>query len=304
MMGFFLRKFIPDAQHAHDPQVRKRYGILGGAVGMVCNGLLFLLKLFVGISMHSVAVISDAFNNLSDMAASLISVAGSALGGRRPDSGHPYGHGRAEYISALILAFLILLFGFELLKSSALRLLNQQAVVLSPLTGALLGISILIKVFMWQYHRCLGKRIYSPVLLTAAKDSRNDAIATGLILSGTLASKWVTLPLDAILGILVSCLILLGGLGVAREVIDKLMGVKPAEELRFGIEQLLLQDSMILGVHDLMVHDYGPGRLIASVHAEVPKESSLSEVHDVIDRIEKQILKELNVDIVIHMDPR
>ena len=168
----------------------------------------------------------------------------------------------------------------------------------------LLGLSVLIKVWMWSYNRYLGQKIQSAPLLAAAKDSRNDAIATCTVLVGTLLSGEIALPLDGILGILVSCLILWSGVGVAREVIDKLMGVKPAEELQASIENLVLGEDMILGMHDLMVHDYGPGRLIASVHAEVPKELSLVEVHEVIDRVEKQILAELNVNIVIHMDPR
>lgn len=304
MIRFLVKKLIPDYTHVQDLQVRKRYGVLGGVVGMVCNGFLFLLKLLAGASIHSIAVISDAFNNLSDMASSLVSAAGSALGGRRADFGHPYGHGRAEYISALIVSFLILLCGAELLKNSVQKLFEPHMVALAPVPLLLLGASVLIKVWMWSYNRYLGQKIQSEPLLAAAKDSRNDAIATCTVLVGTLLSGEVALPLDGILGVLVSYLILWSGVGVAREVIDKLMGVKPAEELQASIEKLVLGEDMILGMHDLMVHDYGPGRLIASVHAEVPKDLSLVEVHDVIDRVEKQILTELNVNIVIHMDPR
>ena len=303
MIQFLIKKLIPDYRNIHNTEVRKNYGVLGGILGIVCNCFLFLLKLFTGVAINSIAVISDAFNNLSDMGSSAVSVVGAKLSSRRPDSGHPYGHGRAEYISALIVSFLIILFGLELLKGSVSKIFQPAAVSVNPITVALLLFSILVKVWMWNYNRYMGRAIDSSILLAAAKDSMNDVLATGAVVLSALLSPFVPFPLDGLMGVAVSCLILWTGYGVARDTIDRLLGRRPEEELRARIENLVLDNSMVLGMHDLMVHDYGPGRTIASVHAEVPDNLTLVDVHAVIDLIEHKILSELNVDIVIHMDP-
>lgn len=303
MIQFLIHKLIPDYMQTKDAQVRKQYGVLGGILGIICNSILFLLKLLAGITSGSIAVVSDAFNNLSDLGSSVVSVAGAKLSSRRPDSGHPYGHGRAEYVSALIVSFLIILFGLELLKSSAEKIFRPETLAVSPVTMGILVFSVLVKLWMWSYNRFMGKTIDSPILLAAARDSLNDVIATSAVVISTFLSPFVSFSLDGIMGLAVSCLVIWTGYGVARDTIDKLLGRKPEETLRQQLENRILSDPIVLGMHGLMVHDYGPGRTIASVHAEVPEDLTLVEVHSVIDKIEHQILNELNVDIVIHMDP-
>ncbi|MBE5039924.1 cation diffusion facilitator family transporter [Ructibacterium gallinarum] len=303
MIQLLVHKFIPNYMQTKDAQVRKQYGVLGGVLGILCNSLLFLLKLLAGLAAGSIAVVSDAFNNLSDLGSSVVSVVGAKLSSRRPDSGHPYGHGRAEYVSALIVAFLIILFGLELLKSSAEKIFRPEALSISPMTVGILVLSVLVKLWMWSYNRFMGKTIDSPILLAAARDSLNDVIATSAVIVSTFLSPFVPFSLDGFMGLVVSCLVIWTGYGVARDTIDKLLGRKPEETLRRQLEKRILSNPIVLGMHGLMVHDYGPGRTIASVHAEVPENLTLVEVHSVIDKIEHQILNELNVDIVIHMDP-
>lgn len=303
MIQFLIRKLIPNYAAVHDTEVRKNYGVLGGVLGIICNAMLFMIKLFSGITIHSIAVISDAFNNLSDMAASVVSLVGAKLSSRRPDSDHPYGHGRAEYISALILAFLIIFVGIQLLQTAADKIFHPVPGEMSVLSLVLLLVSVLVKLWMWSYNRYMGKAIDSEILCAAAKDSLNDVMATGAVILSALLAPFVSFPLDGIMGLVVSLLILWTGYGVARDTIDRLMGQNPEEDLREKIEAAVLGNEIVLGMHDLMVHDYGPGRTIASVHAEVPENLTLVDCHNVIDSIEKRILQELNVDIVIHMDP-
>ncbi len=303
MIRFLVKKSIPDYNNTQDSHVRQRYGVLGGVLGILCNALLFSMKLLSGILSGSIAVLSDAFNNLSDMGASLVSLLGAKISGLHADEDHPYGHGRAEYISALIVAMLIIFVGQELFISSVRKILNPVEVTVSILSVILLIVSILIKFWMWSYNRYLGKAIRSEVLLAAAKDSINDCIATGAVLLSSLLSTISPFPLDGVMGLFVSCLIFWSGLKVARDTIHQLLGHRPTRELEEKITHAVLDNDVVTGMHGLMVHDYGPGRIIASVHAEVPDTMSLVECHALIDGIEKKILKELNVDIVIHMDP-
>lgn len=303
MIRFLIRIFIPDYTQVKDAKVRERYGVLGSILGIICNILLFLLKLFAGMATNSIAVISDAFNNLSDTGASVISLASSKLSGRRPDEGHPYGHGRAEYIASLLVSVLIILFGMELFGSSVGKIINADEVSLNPLSAVLLIFTVFVKLWMWSYNRYMGYRINSPVLFAAAKDSLNDVISTSAVVVSALAAPFVSFPIDGIAGAAVSLLILWTGYQIARDTIDRLLGQRPDTELVEHIKNMILDNDMVLGVHDLMVHDYGPGRIIASAHAEVPYNLSLKEVHDVIDTAEKRVRAELNVDLVIHMDP-
>ena len=303
MIRFLVQKFIPDCDNIRDRQVRKSYGVLGGMLGILCNTLLFVLKLGVGMAINSIAVISDAFNNLSDMGSSLVSVIGARVSGKLPDADHPYGHGRAEYISALIVSFIIMLFGLELFRDSVSKILTPEHLSTNFLTVSLLVLSVLIKLWMWHYNRFMGKKINSSLLLAAAKDSLNDVIATVAVILAAIAAPYLPIPIDGIMGLAVSVLIAFTGFGIAKDTIDKLLGRCPSEDLRQHIEAMVLSGKNVLGMHDLMVHDYGPGRIIASVHAEVPDHLSLIEVHTTIDQIEHQILAQLNVDIVIHMDP-
>ena len=303
MIRFLVRKCIPGYQDTQNPAVRKRYGILGGILGIICNTVLFLIKLLIGTAIHSIAVISDGFNNLSDMGSSAASIAGAVLGSRTPDFEHPYGHGRAEYIAALAVSFLILVFGVELGKNSVMQIISPKPVVFHWAAFVLLMVSVAVKLWMWGYNRYLGKQIQSDVLYAAAKDSLMDAIATTAVTVSAVAAPFVSFPLDGIVGVAVSVLILWTGFSVAKEVIGKLLGKASEPELRKKITGILFGRKEILGIHELLIHDYGPGRLIASVHAEVSAKLSLVEAHDIIDNLEKQVLGECNVDLVIHMDP-
>ncbi len=303
MIRFLVKKRIPDYQNTADSHVREQYGVLGGVLGIFCNTLLFVFKLVAGLFTHSIAMLSDAFNNLSDMGASVVSVLGAKMSSRRADEDHPYGHGRAEYIAALIVAFLILFVGQELFLNAIRKMLNPDPITVSPLALVLLGVSMLGKLWMWRYNRYLGKAIGSEVLLAAARDSINDVFATAAVLVSAILSPIAPFPLDGIMGLFVSCMILRSGYQVAKDTIHQLLGHRPTQELETEILRRVTECDKVLGIHDLMVHDYGPGRIIASVHAEVPDTLSLVECHNLIDGIEKRILSELNVDIVIHMDP-
>ena len=303
MIKIIIKKFIADYENVKNPQVRVRYGVLGGALGIILNSFLFLIKLIAGLSCNSLAMITDAFNNLSDMGSSAVSVFGTKLSGRKADLDHPYGHGRGEYISALVVALIIVMVSFELFKSAFAKVLNPEPVSLGPVAVVLLILSLLVKFWMWRYNRYMGKAIDSGILLAAAKDSIGDFVATSVILISAFVGQFVDFPIDGIMGIVVSCLIFWSGYQIAKDTIDRLLGRNPEREVKEQIEKAVLENDVVLGMHDLMVHDYGPGRIIASVHAEVPKNLSLTECHDIIDSIEKRILNELNIDIVIHMDP-
>lgn len=303
MINILIKKFIPNSDDISSPEVRKRYGILGGVLGIICNLLLFLIKIIVGTIINSIAVISDAFNNLSDMGSSLVSIIGAKLGGKRADLEHPYGHGRAEYISTLIISFLIIFFGIELLRNSAGKILNAEEVSTNIISIAILGVSVFVKLWMWYYNKYMGETIGSAILLAASRDSLNDVIATGAVIISAFIAPYVAFPIDGIAGICISVLIVKTGFDIAKETADRLLGAAPDEELAAKIEEYLIAEDMIMGMHGLMIHDYGPGCKIASVHAEVPANLSLVEVHNVIDGIEHRILSELNVDIVIHTDP-
>lgn len=303
MIKFLIKMFIPDYAFPDKPEVRVRYGMLGGALGIICNIILFAVKLFAGFMTNSIAVISDAFNNLSDTGASVISLASSKLSGMSADEGHPYGHGRAEYIASLLVAILIIIFGMELFGSSVGKIISGDKAVLNPTALILLLFSVAVKLWMWSSNTFMGKKINSTVLLAAARDSLNDVAATSAVIVSAIIAPFVSLPIDGITGAAVSVLILWTGYGIARDTIDRLLGQCPDEGLAEKIKNMVLDNDTVLGVHDLMVHDYGPGRIIASIHAEVPSELSLKEVHDVIDAAERRIGRELNVEIVIHMDP-
>lgn len=303
MINLIIKRFIPDCDNVKNPEVRKRYGMLGGVLGILCNLLLFVTKLVVGAVSGSIAVISDAFNNLSDMGSSLVTVVGAGVSGKRADKEHPYGHGRAEYISALVVAILIIVFGLELLKSSAEKLFDYEKVEMSAVSVVILIMSILVKLWMWHYNRVMGRRINSELLTAAARDSLNDVAATSAIVASAIAARFVSFPIDGIAGICMSGLIIYTGCGLVKTTADRLMGTAPDENLIDHIEEILLSEDSVLGLHDLMVHDYGPGRMIGSVHAEVPEDMQLCEVHRVIDEAEHRIMRETGVDIVIHMDP-
>lgn len=303
MVKLLIKTFIPNASETENLRVRAAYGMLAGVMGIVCNLFLFIVKLIAGTLTHSIAITSDAFNNLSDMGSSLISAVTAKLSGQRPDAEHPFGHGRLEYIASLAVSFLIMLVGFELFRSSAAKIFAPEPVIFSWPALLILLISTLVKVWMFSYNRYIGKTIQSGVLRAAASDSLNDAAATGAVIVATIAARYVNFPIDGIMGILVSLLILRAGYGIAKETIGLLLGSPPDAELVRRIEALVLSGEGIVGVHDLIVHDYGPGRTIASVHAEVPDDSDIVRIHEIIDAIEQRALEELGLVLVIHMDP-
>lgn len=303
MTNFLLRRFVPDYQNTADPAVREKYGNLAGIVGIVCNVLLFVGKLLAGTLCGSVSVTADAVNNLSDASSSLVTLLGFRLAARPADEKHPYGHARMEYLSGLAVAVMILVIGVELVKSSVQKILHPEAVEFSVLTAAVLTGSILLKLWMALFDRKLGKKISSAALIAAAADSRSDVIATGAVLLACVVGRLTGLMIDGWAGLLVALFILWSGVGVVKDTVDPLLGAKPDEALVRAIAYLMTSHVDILGFHDLMVHDYGPGRRFASVHAEIDHRIDPLVAHEILDEIERQAKRELHVDLVIHYDP-
>lgn len=303
MTDLLLRIFIKDHQNTADPAVRTRYGNLAGIVGIFCNFLLFAGKLLAGILSGSVSIIADAVNNLSDASSSVVTLIGFRLASRPADEEHPYGHARMEYLSGLAVAAMILIIGVELVKNSVQKILHPETVEFSALTAAILTLSILLKLWMALFNRRLGKKIGSAALIATAADSRNDVISTGAVLIACVVGKLTGLRIDGYAGLLVALFIIWSGVGIAKDTIDPLLGAKPDEELVRAIAYLMTSHVNILGIHDLMVHDYGPGRRFASVHAEIDRRIDPLIAHELLDEIERQAKKELHVDLVIHYDP-
>ena len=303
MLGFLVRKMIKNHDDVHDASVRERYGMISGVMGIAGNALLFGGKLAIGLLMQSIAIISDAFNNLSDAGSSLVTIIATKLSNRRPDREHPFGHGRYEYIAAFVVAVLILVMGIELGKNAIKQIAQPEPVAFSWVMVAILAASILVKVVMYAYNRAWGQKIDSPVLRAAAKDSLNDVVATAAVIAATIAGQWTAFPLDGVMGLLVSLLILYTGFDIAKETVGMLLGAPPTKETVEGIKRIVLRREQVMGIHDLIVHDYGPGRVMASLHAEVPDDLALQQIHEVIDDTEQCIRQELGIETVIHMDP-
>lgn len=303
MIRLLIRRFVPDYENVNETKVRERYGILGGILGVLCNLVLFAVKVCIGWLMNSIAILSDGFNNLSDMGSSLVTVFGFIISGRKPDREHPFGHGRGEYIASLIVSFIIMMVGLELLKSSLMKILHPEEVSFNIYLLLILILSILVKVWMFSYNRYIGQRIDSAVMRAAAFDSLNDVIATGAVIVSTVIGQFVSFPVDGVIGLCVSGLVLYTGFGIAKDTIGLLLGQPPNPETVQEITSLIMQGEGIVGVHDLIVHDYGPGRVMASVHAEVPDDADIVRVHEVIDALEQDIFHKLGIHIVIHMDP-
>lgn len=304
MIKILVKLFVTNDKSASEAKLRERYCILGGVLGIICNLFLFGLKLAVGTAMGSIAIVSDAFNNLSDTGSSVVSVIGTKLSGKKPDKEHPFGHGRFEYVSSLIVSFIIILVGFELFKSSVLKIFYPENVTFSlPLT-VILCVSVFVKVWMYLYNRYLGTEADSALLIATARDSANDVISTSAVIATTIIGKFISFPpLDGIIGTLVSIMILYSGFEIARDTIGLLLGAPPDPQTVKSIRELIMSGEGIVGVHDLIVHDYGPGRVFASVHAEVPDDSDIVKTHEIIDRLEQKIYHELGIETVIHMDP-
>ena len=303
MTKALIRLFVRDAENTRDARVRERYGVLSGAVGIACNVFLFLLKVVIGLVTGSISIAADAFNNLSDGLSCLISIVGFKLSGKAPDAKHPFGYGRTEYIAGLAVSFIIVLVGFEFFKTSIGRILHPEPVAFSLVLVAILAVSMLVKLWMGAFNVQIGRRIASPVLMAAGQDSRNDVITTGVVILGMVAGQFTTLPVDGYIGVLVAAFIIWAGFGIARDTVAPLLGEAADPEIARSIEKLVMESEYIVGVHDLIVHNYGAGRWLASLHAEVPSDSDFVAVHEVIDEAEKRVWQRTGVYLVIHMDP-
>lgn len=306
MTELLIKLFIKNSEDVNDSAVRLKYGTLGGAVGIVCNLFLCTLKITVGFITASISIVADGLNNLSDMGSSIITMIGFKMAGKPADSDHPFGHGRMEYMSAFIVSMLILLVGAELLKSSVTALATgESAPAYSVWAIIILAVSVLVKLWMCLFNRRLGKKIDSDALIATAQDSLNDMVATSVILLSVGISMLVTLPfnLDAVMGILVALFILYSGRASAKDTLNEILGTPPDKKLIKEIEDTILSFKEFKGIHDLIVHNYGPGRQFASVHVEVPQDSDIVKCHEQIDLCEKLVDEKLNISLVIHMDP-
>ncbi len=301
-MDVFIR-FCLRGRDLQAPETRQRCGTLSGGIGIGLNLLLFLGKLLAGIATASIAVMADAFNNLSDAASSVVTLVGFRLSGQEADGEHPFGHGRMEYLAGLVVAMLILLVGVELVQSSVQKILRPEPVVFSTLPAVILAVSVAVKLWMFWFNRGLSRLIGSAALAATAADSLSDAAGTGILLLGLLAGRFFALPLDGWLGLAVALFILRTGWEAARDTVDPLLGRPMDRELAADIDRIVLGHDNILGIHDLVYHDYGPGRAMMSLHAEVPADGDFLELHDVIDHIERELKARHHVETCIHMDP-
>ncbi len=303
MISLLSKIFIKDSSDTSSPAVRSAYGTLCGIMGIILNVLLFGVKLLAGMLSGAISIMADAFNNLTDAGSSVITLIGFRMSGQKPDKDHPFGHGRIEYISGLIVSMLIILVGFELGKTSLGKIITPEAVEFSTLSAAILICSVIVKAYMAFYNFRIGKKISSSAMRATAQDSLNDCIATAVVLLCLIVSKFTALNIDAYCGLAVSAFILFAGLRAAKETMDPLLGTPPSEDLIKQINDIVYSHVGVEGIHDLIVHDYGPGRTMISLHAEVSADADLLETHDMIDNIEKELREHLNCDAVIHMDP-
>lgn len=303
MVSLLARIFIKNHEDTSSPAIRQAYGVLCGGVGIFLNLLLFAGKFLAGFLSGSIAITADAINNLSDAGSSIIMLIGFKMAGQKPDPEHPYGHGRIEYLSGLAVAAAILFMAFELFKSSVKKLFTPTALTFSPLIVAILMVSILIKLYMFLYNRSISKKIGSEAMKATAADSLSDTVATSVVLLTTLIAHFTNLQLDAVCGILVSLFIFYTGFNSAKDTLNPLLGQSPDPDFVKEIEDTVLENKEVLGIHDLLVHNYGPGRTMISLHAEVPADGDILLLHDTIDNIERTLKDKLNCEAVIHMDP-
>ncbi len=303
MNNLLIKLFIKNSENVKDDNVRKKYTSLSSGTGIFLNILLFIGKLILGILSFSVAIIADAFNNIADAGSSFITIIGVKLSSRHADKKHPMGHGRLEYITAFIVDILIVLVGFELLKSSVEKIFNPTEIVISNFMLIFLSISILVKIWLFTFHRNIGKKINSQPVLAVSLDSITDALATTLVLVSAIIGKYFNIYIDSYCGILVAGFILFSGIKAGKETIELLVGPSPSKEMVKEIEEFALKYDEVIGIHDVIIHDYGPGRQIISFHAEVSDKSNFSYVHDVIDKIEVDMHNHFGYIVTIHLDP-
>ena len=303
MTDFLVNKFIKDSTNIESTEVRTRYGMLASVVGIFCNVLLFSVKLTIGLILSSLAVTADAFNNLSDAASSIISFIGVKMAGKPADAEHPFGHGRIEYIAALIVSFLVIEVGFTFFKSSISKILHPEEISFDLVPFVILILSILVKLWMAFFNNKLGKRIDSKVMLATAADSLGDVITTSATVLSIIICHFTSINVDAIVGLIVSAIVIWSGISIAKDTLEPLIGERVPAELYQKITDIVESYDGIVGTHDLIVHNYGPNRSMATIHAEVPNDINIDVSHEIIDKIERDVKKDLNILLVIHMDP-
>ena len=303
MITLLSNIFIKNKDQYQNTNTRSAYGKLCGGFGIFLNICLFIGKLIAGLLSNSIAIIADAANNLSDAASSAITLIGFKISEQKPDKDHPYGHGRVEYIAGLLISVAIVFMGFELIKSSFDKIIHPQKMACDMITVIILIASILVKIYMFSYNRSIGKKIESVVMSATATDSLSDTVATFVVLLSTLIYQFTGFNIDAYCGVLVGFFILYSGTNAAKETISPLLGQPPKPEFVEQIKDLVMSHEEILGIHDMIVHDYGPGRIMTSLHAEVDTKGDIMEIHDLIDRIENEIQEQCSCQAVIHMDP-
>lgn len=303
MFKILAKKFIKNNTEFNNPKVREQYGTLCSIISIVCNIVLVIFKLTMGAITHSIAIQADGLNNLSDVGSNLASLFGFKLANKHPDIEHPYGHGRIEYVAGLIIAFLILLVGFQALRDSVFKIITPEKVTFTIVAVIILIVSILIKLWMAVFNRYASKKINSATLLAASQDSLNDVLATLATLISLILSLYTDLPVDGIMGAVVSIIVLKAGIEIFKDIVNPLLGMAPDKELIKELEEYILSYPEALGIHDLMMHDYGPGRKFLTLHVEVDCNDNIMATHDAMDRIERAVLDKYHILTTIHMDP-
>ncbi|MDR1563809.1 MAG: cation diffusion facilitator family transporter [Oscillospiraceae bacterium] len=301
--NLLIKLFIKDYQNHQSPAIRNKYAFLGSTVGIICNLLLFLAKLLIGLISGSIAIIADSLNNLSDSGASLVALLGFKMASRPPDKEHPFGHGRYEHLSSLAICALILLMGFQLILSSAPKLFSSVPVVVDITLVVILSLSILLKLWMCFFYRSIGKTIESTAILAASEDARNDVLVTSSVLVSLIISRFIGFSLDGWMGLALAVFILISGASLFKKSINPILGEAPSKELVKQLNDMVCSYEGILGTHDMIFHNYGANRWLATIHAEVPAEQDILFSHEVIDTVERDVLEKLGIHLVIHMDP-
>ncbi|RHP42150.1 MULTISPECIES: cation diffusion facilitator family transporter [unclassified Clostridium] len=303
MINFLVKRFVKDYENVENAKVRTAYGMLASILGICCNLFLFSSKLFAGFLVNSISVMADAFNNLSDAASSIIGFVGVRMAEKPADEEHPFGHGRMEYIAAFVVAFLVVQVGFSLLKTAVEKILHPETLSFSLFSVGILVFSVLVKLWMASYNRKLGKKIHSTVMMATAADSLGDVGATSATIVSLLVFRFFHINIDGIIGLVVSVLVLIAGINIAKDTLAPLLGEAIDSEVYKKISDFVESYDGIIGSHDLIVHNYGPSRSMASIHAEVPSKVDIEVSHAVVDRIERDAMEKLGIFLVIHMDP-
>ena len=301
--NFLIKNFIKDNSNITDFNVRSSYGNLAGVVGIIINIILFIIKLSVGLVSGSVAIMADAFNNLSDAASSIVTIIGFKMANKPADAEHPFGHGRIEYISALIVAFMVMVVGLQFIKSSFERILKPEPVIFELIPFILILVSIFFKLWLSRFNKIIGNKINSSALKAAGADALGDVFTSSTVVLSFLLSNFTDFPLDGYIGIIVAAAIVYSGFSLVKETLSPLLGEPPDPTLVSNISDMVLSCENIIGIHDLVIHNYGPGRIMASIHAEIPSTVDIMDIHNIIDTAEREIWEKLNVYLVVHMDP-